>query len=222
MLEDKIKTFGQEKFHILQKHSRKTNLNMKNKPYGLGGKSPQHYHTNLHTILSKSQCWELSRELWSRQEVAGDMICCLGTTKGSLGHCDHKKGRGRVVKMLASKAAASAWRSRILLAVQKSAEAHYWVTGREKDTSLLFFLKQREILPWDPGSHTNPDLFLNKQRMILCTDHGQRVLHSLLGTPLLQVFPDINLQKYSGIWRSREQNNPMETHIIASWLHFNV
>lgn len=145
-----------------------------------------------------------------------------GHYQRQLGPLWPQKRGGRVVKMLASKAAAFAWRSRILLAVQKSAEAHYWVTGREKDTSLLFFLKQREILPWDLGSHTNPDLFLNKQRMLLRTDNGQRVLRSLLGTPLLQVFSDINLQKYSGIWRSREQNNLMETHIIAPWLRFNV
>lgn len=38
MLEEKIITFGGEKFHILQKHPRKTNPHMKNKPYGLGGK----------------------------------------------------------------------------------------------------------------------------------------------------------------------------------------
>lgn len=47
MLEEKIKTFGHEKFHILQKHPRKTNPNMKNKPYGLGGKNP-HNITQTH------------------------------------------------------------------------------------------------------------------------------------------------------------------------------
>lgn len=48
MLESKIKTLGCEKFHILQKHPRKTNPNMKNKLYGLGGEKTLNNITQTH------------------------------------------------------------------------------------------------------------------------------------------------------------------------------
>lgn len=59
-------------------------------------------------------------------------------TEGSLGHWAGKKAGGKSGKMTVSKLASSEWRSRILQVVQKSDEAHYWVTGHEKDVSLFF------------------------------------------------------------------------------------
>lgn len=125
------------------------------------------------------------------------MICCLGTTKGSLGHCDHKK-EGKSCKKACQQSSCLCLKEQDFAGCAEISWGSLLSNRPWKGHVTAFFLKQREILPWDLRSH---QILISSWISEGCSLHkgccscGQRGLHSLLGTPLIQVFSDRNLQK---------------------------